>query len=257
MSALHFSCTLCGRCCHDHSLPLTLDEAIFWLEQGGNLAIFCEAMPWPVEPESENLKAAHHKRRSFPVSSGASRVRVTAILVGVISGACRNLDTDLKCRIYERRPLVCRIYPAEISPFIQLNTAAKACPVEAWTAGDVLLVDGRLADSAMQTLVERSRQIDRDDALQKGVLCSNLNIDVSAIADEGFVAHEPDRKSLLAALREARVSDPRVLNTERQWRLYSRRPETIETLGSQGMKTLSEKGPADAFVYLNAPRANS
>lgn len=199
MPEIKFPRTMCGRCCQNHSIPLTLDEAISWLEDDGRVAIFCEADLWLSEPPKENLRAAHKRKRSFAVSCGSSRVRVTAILVAITSGACKNLDEDLKCRIYERRPLVCRIYPAEISPFIQLNTASKACPPEAWASGTALLPDAQL-------LVEKSRQMDPDDVPQKELLCSYLGIDVAAVAGEGFVTHEPDRGAFLNMLRKTRLA---------------------------------------------------
>ena len=39
-----------------------------------------------------------------------------------------NLGEDMKCKIYERRPLVCRIYPAEMSPLITFDMLRKALP---------------------------------------------------------------------------------------------------------------------------------
>jgi Fe-S-cluster containining protein len=245
---------MCGQCCHNHSLPLTLAEAISWLEDNGNLAIFCEAMPWAPEPSPHDLRATHQRKRSFAVSCGSSSARVTAILVAVVSGACKNLGEDSRCRIYESRPLVCRIYPAEISPFIQLNTSAKACPPEAWVSDTAFLSDGSVVDLGLQSLIEKSRQTDRDDALQKGILCSDLNIDVAAITDEGFVAHEPDRKTLLDALRRARAADRRTLSADRPWRLYSRVPKTLASLKASGMETLFEKGPEESFTFLHAPQ---
>jgi Fe-S-cluster containining protein len=244
---------MCGRCCHNHSLPLTIDEAIDWLEDGGNLAVFCEALPWSGEPSPEDFRSIHQKNRSFAVSCGASTAFVTAILVAVISGACKNLGEDSKCRIYERRPLVCRIYPAEISPFIQLNTKAKACPPESWLSDNILLSDGAVVDPNLQSLIEMSRRTDYREALQKGSLCRDLNIDVAAIKDEGFVAHEPNREALLNALRRVRTAGPWMLSCDRPWRLYSSAPQTLKSLQADGMQTISEKSAEDRFIFLHAP----
>jgi hypothetical protein len=230
-----------------------LSEAISWLEEDGDLAIFCEAMPWVSEPPPEDLRAIHRKKRSFAVSCGSSRARITAILVGVVSGACKNLGEDLRCTIYERRPLVCRIYPAEINPFVQFSVARKGCPPEAWTSDRPLLSQDKIVDPHLQSLIERSIQTDRDEALQKGLLCADLNIDVAAIADEGFVAHEPNRKIFLDALRKARSADPLALPDNRAWRLYSRDTATLESLSVMGMETISEKRPEDGFTFLHAP----
>lgn len=253
MSEIKFSCTLCGRCCHNHSLPLTLDEAISWLEDDGKVDIFCEADLWLSEPPKEDLSAAHRRKRSFAASCGSTRVRITVLLVGVVSGACKNLGDDLKCRIYERRPLVCRIYPAEINPFIQLNTAGKACPPEAWVSGRTMLSDGTIVDRDMQSLVEKSRRIDQEDVAQKSLLCSHLSIDVAAVAGEGFVTYEPDRNTLLDALREARVADPETVQSDRAWRLYSPSVAKIESLRAIGAELVAKRQSNATYSFLSAP----
>ena len=46
--------------------------------------------------------------------SGSLPTRVVVILTGAYEGPCPNLQPDMRCGIYEQRPLVCRIYPAEI-----------------------------------------------------------------------------------------------------------------------------------------------
>lgn len=74
----------------------------------------------------------HAERRSVVVRSGASEAYVAITFAAYNVGPCRNLDEDNLCRIYQRRPLVCRIYPAEINPHIMLDTATKDCPPESW-----------------------------------------------------------------------------------------------------------------------------
>jgi hypothetical protein len=180
-------------------------------------------------------------------------VRITALLVGMVSGPCKNLSADLKCRIYERRPLVCRIYPAEINPFIQLEVANKACPAEAWGSGETLMVDGRIVDPGVQLLIERSRQIDQDDVPQKNLLCAYLGIDVAGIFGEGFVAYTPDRNSLLATLRRVRVADVKNSQNEREWRLYSPSAATTDCLQRLGMTTIDAKPAEVGFVSIAAP----
>lgn len=39
-------------------IPLTIDEAIAWLQRGGHVELLCDAMPWLVEPEPDNAFAA-------------------------------------------------------------------------------------------------------------------------------------------------------------------------------------------------------
>ena len=116
---IDFECTMCGKCCHDLRLPLTVTEAVAWLERGNNVQILCEALPWPEEPPAENRLATHKRRRSFASMSGSLPTRVLVTLAAVYAGPCPNLRPDMRCAIYEQRPLVCRIYPAEINPFIE------------------------------------------------------------------------------------------------------------------------------------------
>jgi Fe-S-cluster containining protein len=222
MAAIQFSCTICGHCCTNHSLPLTWDEAISWLRDGGRVSLYCEADPWPVEPPPEDLRAAHRRRRSFPVPCGSSQIRVTAIFVAVASGPCRNLEPDLRCRIYHRRPLVCRIYPAEINPFITFNIANKACPPEAWTVGSALAVDGQIVDREMQMLAQNSRETDQQDAARKRWLCAQLNINVAALKGEGYVTYAPDPDVLLSALTKPVPT----IETNEEWTLHSACPQS-------------------------------
>ncbi len=182
-------------------------------------------------------------------------MRVTAIFVGLVSGACKNLGEDLKCRIYETRPLVCRIYPAEINPLIQLNTARKACPPEAWASGAAMVSEGRIVDPALQSLVEKSRQIDQDDVPQKAALCSYLGIDVAALAGEGFATYEPDRNLLRDALQKARAADTQILQNDRAWHLYSPSLMITESLRAMGAEIVAKKRPGDMYSFLSVSSA--
>jgi Fe-S-cluster containining protein len=243
---------MCGRCCQDTAVPLTVNEAISWLEDDGKVDLYVEADPWPVEPASDNLRAAHRKRRSFQAPCGTSNARITVILVASFAGPCKNLNQeDMRCRIYERRPLVCAIYPTEISPFIQLDPANKRCPPEAWGAGDAIL-----QDAILHALIEKSRQTDRDDAMLKSLLCSEMKVDVAAVAGEGFIAYERDPEQLLAALRHARAVDPANLPVVKPWILYSKVAEKIQSLGAQGFQISNEKRPGDAYTFLWAQTKN-
>ena len=38
-----FSCVGCGKCCTSHHIPLTLSEAIRWVQQQGELIVLVEA----------------------------------------------------------------------------------------------------------------------------------------------------------------------------------------------------------------------
>jgi Fe-S-cluster containining protein len=246
MPDLKFGCTLCGRCCQNRSIPLTLNEAIAWLEDDGLVAIFCEAHPYYLESDQQDLRALHRKKRSFAVRCGSSRMRVTAIFVAVVAGACKNLTEDLKCRIYERRPLVCQIYPAEISPFIQVNIAAKSCPPEAWQSGAPLL------SAEMRRLVEESRQTDRDDVPQKQMVCHELKMNVAAWTNEGYATYRPETRKLLNALLKARSAATNIQPALPDWRLCSPSAETLELFRSEGMAIVEEKHAEDDYSFLHA-----
>lgn len=195
----HFSCVGCGRCCTGHHVPLTLAEAGDWARDGGQVIVLVEAfldngLGLP-EAQSE-----HARRRSRQVSSGTAQAHVAITFAAFSTGRCRNLDDDNMCRIYERRPLVCRIYPMEINPHIPLRPEAKDCPPEAWQAGPLLLTDGRLVDEELAGLIERSRQADRDDIAAKEKICGALGIRTTALKGDGFTAYLPDMGAFVTAL---------------------------------------------------------
>ena len=241
VTPLNFSCTMCGRCCHDHSLPLTMQEAIGWLEDEGTVSIYCEAVHSLKQPL--DARTEHRKKRGFKVVCGSSTMHVTAILVANIRGACRNLGEDMKCRIYERRPLVCRIYPAEVSPFIELNTANKVCPPEAWTAPEP---DETFAKH-LPSLAEVSRQTDYLEAARKGLLCAQLGINTSALADEGYVRHVPPPDLFLQALKTSFSAEEQPDITKQRWTLYS--PSLLET---GLLDVIREKRSGADYQFLRA-----
>ncbi|MFB9125368.1 YkgJ family cysteine cluster protein [Paraburkholderia dipogonis] len=248
---IDFECTMCGKCCHDLRLPLTVTEAVAWLQRGNDVQILCEALPWPTEPPAENLVAAHKRRRSFAAMSGSLSTRVLVTLAAGYAGPCPNLQPDMRCGIYEQRPLVCRIYPAEINPFIELEPAHKACPPDAWTPGlPSLLRAGKLVDEGMLALIQQSRDADVNDLPIKQQVCALLGIDQAAVSNEGFVAHSPDRFDLLAALH--RASDERGMpELPQTWRFISNRRPTVDALVSVGaVASLVNADSSVGFAYL-------
>jgi len=231
---IHFDCTRCGKCCHDLKLPLTVLEAVAWLEDGHLVQLICEAIPWLGEPPAGDQKAAHRRRRSFAAASGSMPSRVVVILAANFSGSCPNLLTDMRCGIYERRPLVCRVYPAEINPFIRLDPARKACPTEAWDAQHPLLLrDGRVVDARVRENIRQSRDTDAREVEIKRRLCMALNLNAAALADEGFVVHSPDRAVLLAELARA-MEQTDAISADAQWCFVSNRAETVAALAALG-----------------------
>ena len=250
---IEFECTQCGNCCHDLKLPLTLKEAIDWLNDGNAVQVLCEAVPWPVEPATGDLQAAHKRRRSFATASGALPARVVVILAGTFDGACPNLQADKRCGIYARRPLVCRIYPAEINPFLELQPSGKACPPQAWAPDRPPLVrQGLYVDAQLRSCIDRSRESDSGDLRAKEKLCALLQLDAAAMANEGFVVHSPPRAALLAALGRAKDEVGRdAFVSPAPWRFISNRRATVDALASLGaLASLMHELKQPSFEYL-------
>jgi Fe-S-cluster containining protein len=229
---IHFGCTMCGKCCHGLKLPLSIDEALAWAERGGTLQVLCEAIPWPAEPAADDLQAQHKRRRSFEAASGTLPIRVIAILVATFDGACPNLQPDMRCGIYEERPVVCRIYPAEINPFLSLMPERKACPPEAWSPDQpVLTSQNRVMDAQTFALIEQSRAMDVRDAAMKRRVCAYLGIETTALSNDGFVIHSPATDRMIAALRRT-VNDHGDEIETSAWTFVSNRSSTLEALSS-------------------------
>jgi Fe-S-cluster containining protein len=203
------------------------------MDDGIDVQVICEAVPWPTEPPPEDQKAAHRRRRSFAALSGRVPTQVAVILAGNFDGDCPNLGADMRCGIYERRPLVCRIYPAEINPFIRLEPANKVCPPEAWAQnGPLLQRDGRVEDEAVRDDIASARQYGALDASIKARLCAALKINTAALADEGFVVHSPDRTALLTEMKRAAHAGGDI--PESSWIFVSNLPATIASIASIG-----------------------
>jgi Fe-S-cluster containining protein len=239
---LHFDCTMCGRCCRNLHLPLTIPEALTWLSDGHDVEILCAAMPWPTEPPADHAESTYRRARSFAARSGSLRVRLNVILAANLVGACPNLGPDLRCRIHARRPLVCRVYPYEINPFIDLAPADKACPPEAW-AGDrpLLQTDCGVVSDTLQADVQAARRAAEDGVGARLRLCEDLELHTAAVANEGYVIHLFGGVALAAALRRTlagRSPDA----PERHWDLVSDRPLTLDALAAVGASGLPGPG---------------
>jgi Fe-S-cluster containining protein len=236
-------------------IPLTVSEALAWLGRGHQVQIICEGAPWPAEFPADDLRAAHLKRRSFAARSGAMPARVVVILAANVVGDCPNLQADSRCGIYEARPLVCRIYPAEINPFIELAPDSKNCPPEAWGRGHPLLMrNGQLVSSDIRAAIQQSRDTDACEVHIKSRLCAALQYNDAAVVREGFVLYSPPlhelRQALTAAM--AAVDDP---VTEPQWRFVSDRSQTLEYLEQQGAVAFhSRDSGAVPYTYLSLKR---
>ncbi len=246
---LHFKCTQCTKCCRDTNVPLTVSEAIGWLNRGHDVQVLCEASPWP-EAMDADPRAVHFKRRSFAAMSGSMPARVVVMLVANVIGACPNLLADGRCGIYEDRPLVCRIYPAEINPLIALEPENKACPPEAWAAHLPVLQhrDGLMNESTRRDIAS-SRAADVLDAEIKSRLCLALNLNDTALVHEAILAHSPAADTLLSGLVLASANGcaPAAATS---WNFVSDRTETRATLAKSGAKVLHPRDTASAAFRL-------
>ncbi|WP_345816822.1 YkgJ family cysteine cluster protein (plasmid) [Paraburkholderia sp. PREW-6R] len=231
---LNFACTMCGNCCHNLRLPLSVNEAIRWLEHGGDVQVLCEAMPWLAEPSTDDGQMQHRRMRSFAADSGELPIRVMVTVAGAFDGACPHLQSDMRCGAYEARPSVCRIYPAEINPFIELMPAHKACPPEAWAADrPPFIKGGRIVDSVTADLIQSFRQTAVDDVPAKERLCAHAGFRTASLANEGFVTYTLPPDAMLDELR--RALDPAASATQAvPWRLLSNRRTTVDALNSVG-----------------------
>ncbi|MFL1517188.1 YkgJ family cysteine cluster protein [Pseudomonas prosekii] len=244
-----FSCVGCGKCCTDHHVPLTLKEARMWAADGGQVIVLVEGflsngLGLPLQQRE------HAERRSVRVRSGASEAYVAITFAAYNVGACRNLDEDNLCRIYERRPLVCRIYPMEINPHIPLNTAVKECPPESWEQGPDLIVGGELVDQELLTLIQRSRQADRDDVQTKDVICGLLGIRTAALKGDGFTAYLPQMDAFASIVDQVAAQQPQAPGGD--WLFHVSGDDIAGQVLAAGAEVATEVPVNYAFISLRA-----
>jgi Fe-S-cluster containining protein len=244
-----FSCVGCGKCCNDHHVPLTLSEARMWAADGGQVIVLVEAflgngLGLPVQQRE------HAERRSAAVRSGESEVYVAITFAAYNVGPCRNLDEDNLCRIYERRPLVCRIYPMEINPHIALNTAAKECPPESWETGPDLIVGGNLVDQELVQLIQRSRQADRDEVQMKDAICALLGIRTTALKGNGFTAYLPDMAEFAAIVDD--LAGQTLPEWGSEWQFHVSGEDIAEQVLAAGAQVVTDAPVNYAFISLRA-----
>lgn len=227
----HFGCTICGKCCADLRVPLSLEEAAAWAGRGHAVEILCDASPWAVEPPTGDLAVAYRRERSFAASCGALPVRVSALLVASFQGPCPNRMPDIRCAIYAERPMVCRLYPAEFNPTVAFDPANKQCPPEAWAESwPPLMRDGEPADEGLRALIERCRATAVADTALKPRLCADLGIRTAGLTNEGYAVHRPDPDRLRAALRACLEDSATGPEDGGDWTIASNREGTLDTL---------------------------
>lgn len=245
-----FSCVGCGSCCTDHHVPLTLGEALQWAVDGGSLIVLTEAFladGYGVAAE----QLTHATRRSTAVQSGSTQAHVAITFAAYNVGPCRNLDAEKRCRIYERRPLVCRIYPMEINPHIPLRPEAKDCPPESWDQGPELIMGGKLADTELSRLIEQSRQADREDIATKEAICQRLGIRTTALKGNGFVAYLPDMDAFATAVMDV-VDGVASTQTDTGWTFHVTGETVVDTLQVAGARMANGEPAGYMFIPLQA-----
>jgi Fe-S-cluster containining protein len=254
---IHFSCTSCGNCCRNLRVPLTVAEASAWLERGHAVELLMDALPWADETTSldGDAYALYRRDRAFPAHSGGVPVHITVTLTAQFEGACPNLAADLRCTIYEDRPLACRIYPAEFNPFVPFERARKGCPPEAWRdAGIVehplLLRDGQPAEPGLQSDVAAMRAQAIADVETKAALCSLLGIHAAALANEGLLVFRPVPEALRDALARARSHPSPSAGTD--WTVVTNRRSTADTLRSSAADAATTRAGASGAVHYLA-----
>lgn len=244
-----FSCVGCGKCCNDHHVPLTLAEARMWAADGGQVIVLVEGflsngLGLPVQQRE------HAERRSVLVRSGASEAHIAITFAAYNVGPCRNLDEDNLCRIYERRPMVCRIYPAEINPHISLNPATKDCPPESWEQGPDLIIGGELVDQELAHLIQRSRQADRDDIQTKDAICALLGIRTTALKGDGFTAYLPDMHAFATVIDQ--VTAQPLMAPDGDWLFHVSGEDVAGQVQAAGAQVATDAPVNYAFISLRA-----
>jgi Fe-S-cluster containining protein len=244
-----FSCVGCGKCCNDHHVPLTLPEARMWAADGGQVIVLVEGflgngLGLPMQQRE------HAERRSLMVRSGATEAYIAITFAAYNVGRCRNLDEDNLCRIYERRPLVCRIYPMEINPHIPLNIAVKECPPESWEKGPDLIVGGELVDQELAGLIQRSRQADRDDIRTKDAICALLGIRTTALKGDGFTAYLPDMTAFAVVIDQ--VTTQPMAESGADWLFHVSGEDVAGQVQAAGAHVATDAPENYAFISLRA-----
>lgn len=220
-----------------------------WAADGGQVIVLVEAflgngLGLPM------AQREHAERRSVRVRSGSTDAHVAITFAAYNVGPCRNLDEDKLCRIYERRPLVCRIYPAEINPHIPLNPAAKDCPPESWEQGPLLIAGGELVDQELIELIQRSRQADRDDIQSKDAICALLGIRTTALKGDGFTAYLPNMSAFAAMIDQ--VSEQPSTTASSEWLFHLSGEDVAGQVAAAGAQVVTEPAQTYAFISLRA-----
>ena len=256
-----FSCTQCGRCCHDLHIPLTILEAKDWLNKGNKLKILTEAIPWVTGVEISEEALLRKSSMTFGSASGTLSIRVLVTLVGFFSGGCPNLDRTQNCTIYESRPLTCRIYPFEMNPKIPLNPKNKLCPPDAWISE----LDGTeknhpesfyLIDSVTKSNIEKIYNSSVLEVHQKEQICTALGIQTCSLSNDGYLFHLVDQVKVLEVLNEITANKNLEVDKSKNfidWLIYTKNTGSlrdISSIGGRGSFPTLSKTSKEEFISL-------
>lgn len=195
----------------------------------------------------------HAERRSLRVRCGGTHAYVAITFAVYNIATCRYLTADKRCGIYEHRPLVCRIYPIEINPHIQLRRDFKDCPPETWNeSGPAIYRDGRMVNAELALLIEQSRQADRDEIGVKAEVCRRLGIDVTALKGDGFATYLPDTGKLLSTMRDVMSGASAIPRDLQDWSLHVSRAELAGRLMDMNASIKQSLPAQGAFIALGA-----
>jgi Fe-S-cluster containining protein len=222
---LHFDCTACGRCCNSLRLPLSIREAICWLDNGGTVQLMCDAAPDLPVNEADTI-GRFRRERTFAAHSLALPIRVRVNLVAVFTGPCPNLLPNNLCGAYERRPATCRIYPAELRPDADIDPSARLCPPEAWSSDKALLAgdDGIVIDRTVSDAVTLARAEGIADVPAKLRMAELLQVNVAALANEGFLIWDIEQGLLRLALYEVSAAATPGATSNSSWTIATPTP---------------------------------
>lgn len=235
-----FECTGCGACCRGRFIPLTMKEAVAWIARGQNVAIMLEAFDQHAGMESGPLQ--HARYRASEATCGESSVYIIAILAAQAIPACPNLGANDLCQIYDDRPLVCRIYPQEINPYIPLIREAKDCPDEAWEQGQIIETD-----SDTRRLIEASRDADREDADNKLRLSAELGLSVCGWKGDGLAIYIPSPEAITAALE--RMDTSGVWEAPHDWKIQTTTAALADQLEGRSLRLFNAGNPSSHYFH--------
>lgn len=239
--SLRFACTSCGRCCHDLRLPLSISEALRWLDRGGTVEILADAAPQIGDADADpNLAAGYRRERALRGRSGTLPILINLTLVATFSGACPNLLPSMRCGAYDVRPNTCRIFPAELLPGRVVDPASKACPPEAWNAQVGAGGAGPLeSDTSIDRAIRAARDASLADVPGKQNVARMLGIKTVGLSNEGLVVHRRPSAALKRAIEIAcKGAFPR--DDERSWRFASPTPEIRRMVVDAGAELAKE-----------------